>query len=60
MVGVKAKPGGGGGGGLFKQLAEASKLQDLVLMEDLNYQDICSETQQCTCSKFLECIGDDF
>uniref|UniRef100_K7EZ11 Endonuclease/exonuclease/phosphatase domain-containing protein n=1 Tax=Pelodiscus sinensis TaxID=13735 RepID=K7EZ11_PELSI len=47
----------------FKQLTKLSKAQDLVVMGDFNYPDICWETNTARhrlSNKFLDCIGDNF
>ncbi|XP_065438446.1 uncharacterized protein LOC135981058 [Chrysemys picta bellii] len=47
----------------FKQLTKSSKAQDLVVMGDFNYTDICWENNTAghrLSNKFLDCIGDNF
>ncbi|XP_065440587.1 mitoferrin-1 isoform X1 [Chrysemys picta bellii] len=47
----------------FKQLTKSSKAQDLVVMGDFNYPDICWENNTVghrLSNKFLDCIADNF
>ncbi|XP_050797305.1 uncharacterized protein LOC127045326 [Gopherus flavomarginatus] len=47
----------------FKQLTKSSKAQDLVVMGDFNYPDICWENNTAghrLSNKFLDCIADNF
>lgn len=48
--------------GFLKQLMKASKLEDVVVKSDFNYQEIWkgSTTVHRQCSRFLQCFGEDF
>lgn len=48
---------------LLKQLVEVSKSENIVLMEDFNYCDICwveNTALHRPSSKFVECVGESF